>query len=118
MRGMYIVCAYFINVHGITAFYNIKTMILSKIKSFRVPIDRYIKVEDFYSIYVLYIFAIAFGEFIGLNNKEITKYLQFIMTDKIVKELSIIRAKQIHRDAINEIHEYLKQTTDKVKGVL
>lgn len=118
MRGMYIMCAYFINIHGITVFSNIKTMILSKIKSFRVPIDKYMNVEDFYNIYVLYIFAIAFGEFIGLNNKEITKYLQFIMSDKIVKELSIIRAKQIHRDAINEIHQYLRQTTDKVRGVL
>jgi len=105
---------YFINKHGIKIFNEIADLILSKIKDFKYPVEKYLKKEDFLKAYVIFVFEIAVTDYWGMNNEQIERYIHSTISDNIASKLSIVRAKKIHADAIKLIQKYLKQTTNEV----
>lgn len=105
---------YFIDKHGYKNFEKIKDMILSKIKDIKEPVKNYISIEDFYKVYVIFVFEVAVTDYWGFNDEQTLKYLKITMSKKEISKLSINRAKSIQKDAIDEIQKYLRQSTDEV----
>ncbi len=109
---------YFIAKHGIDAFNEIKDMILSKIQSFRYQIKENMAEEEFYKVYIIYVFEIALADYWGMNDTQISKYVRSVMTNKTISKINVSRIKMIHFNAISLIQSYLQQNENEVREAL
>lgn len=106
---------YFIAKHGVDTFNKIKDMILSKIQSFKYPVQEYMTEKEFNKVYVIFVFEIALANYWGMNDTQISKYIQLTMTNEMISELSVKKAKVVHANAIKLIQSYLQQTEREVQ---
>lgn len=95
---------YFIVQHGEEKFNKIRDMILAKVGEFKYPVEKYMSKEEFNKLYVMFVFEVALADFWGMTDDEISNYIKMMMGDSVISKVGAKKVKEIHADAIKEIH--------------
>ncbi len=99
---------YFIKKYGNKAYTNIKNMILRKIKVIPFIANTDLEKGEYYNKYIAFIFEVAAGDYWGLDSLEIARNIRKTINDKVMNNMNVGRAKDVHKDAIQEIQKYIQ----------